>query len=661
MVTAKYTVTVVSGGYVVIDRELAYEFSRVERGKRSIRGWLTVRKSNELIHNDTCSVTVAKERRAFIATCREEGAMDANEAVLRAIADFIDRQPAATSTPAALRGSVLKRMPRRLDRPLVRIDQSAYVVTWLPVEEQPGGEITERLVIVRDDGMMFGLDPQHPLADAGVQLRLGDPLDEERRWASFPAMAYARGERPVLAEVFDRLTSVYDTFLDFALSLGTQRRMCRFMALESLQTWFCNEYDNASYFQSTGDPGSGKTKLLEVWTWTSYLGELVTSGSSFATLRDIADLGGALGIDDAEFLSDLKKVDPHVRELVLGGHKRNRATIMVKEQLPNGAWALRRCRAFSPRAFSAIRLPDPVLGSRTIVIPLLKSDDPKTADLGVDPAKNWPCDRERLLADLWATGLMLQTRAREAWDTVAGQDLGVHGRDAEPWRPLMAVAQLLEDHGVNGVIADLKAVLNAYMGERSQLIYGDDLSRLIVQVLRRMGRDESAWTPEASSDSSPPGDSNKGTSNGLKCVLRVEPKKVADAVKAARRDAAEDDQSGGDGATFESDPGPSPEQIGRALTRLRITDKRRDGRKRYRVLTREHLDRLISGHGGEASFHAVDPLPTTVTTGTTDTSNRTVSVAPRSRDWQAGINGAASASEPEQDTAETQSRFEVEL
>jgi hypothetical protein len=626
MANAKYTVIVVSGGFVVADGELAYEFSRVERGKRSIRGWLTLRKSGELVHNDTSSITVAKERRAFIDTCRAEGASEADEAVLREFADFIARQPAQTApTPNA---TVLERLPRRLDRPLVRVAEHAYVVTWLPVEEQPGGEVAERLVVVREDGQMFGLDPQQPLAQAGVWLRLGDPLDEERRWASFPAMAYANGKRPDLADVFDRLTRVYDTFLDFALSLGTQRRMCRLMALSSLATWFCAEFDNASYFQSTGDWGSGKTKLLEVWTWTAYLGELVTAGSSFATLRDIADMGGALGVDDAEFLSDLKRVDPHVRELVLSGHKRNRSVILVKEQQADGRWVTRRSRTFSPRAFSAIRLPDAVLGSRTIVIPLIRSNDPKKADLGVDPAQNWPCDREQLLGDLWAIGLMLQTEARAAWDTIASQDLGVHGRDAEPWRPLLAVAQLLEDHGVVGVIGDLKAVLQAYMGERGDLVHGDDLSRLIVQVLRRMGHDPAAWSPDSDGDTTPRGDTNKEGVNGLKCVLRVEAKKVSDAVKAVRRDAAEDAPDGRDEATFELDSWPSPDQIGRALTRLRITEKRRSGRQRYRVLSREHLDRLISGHGGDTSFEAVDPLNTSVTTDPSVTSDGVESEPP---------------------------------
>jgi hypothetical protein len=42
------------------------------------------------------------------------------------------------------------------------------VVTWLPVEEQPGGEIVERMVVVRDDGQLFGLDPQQPIDHAGV-------------------------------------------------------------------------------------------------------------------------------------------------------------------------------------------------------------------------------------------------------------------------------------------------------------------------------------------------------------------------------------------------------------------------------------------------------------------------------------------------------------
>jgi hypothetical protein len=139
-----------------------------------------------------------------------------------------------------------------------------------------------------------------------------------------------------------------------------------------------------------------------------------------------------------------------------------------------------------------------------------------------------------------------------------------------------------------------------------------------------MGHDPAAWASDTGGDSSPHGDSNGEALDAERIVLRVESKKVSDAVRAARRDAAEDDGDGADSAAFELDSWPSPEQIGRGLTRLRITDRRRSGRQRYRVLTREHLDRLVNGHGGDASFEAVDPLTTTVTTGPTVTSNGTV-------------------------------------
>jgi hypothetical protein len=226
---------------------------------------------------------------------------------------------------------------------------------------------------------------------------------------------------------------------------------------------------------------------------------------------------------------------------------------------------------------------------------------------------------------------------------MATEDLGIHGRDAEPWRPLMAVAQLLENHGVAGVIADLKAVLEAYMGERGHLVHGDDLSRLVVQALRRLGHAPEAWGPDTGGVTNPAGVTNGQGGTTQKIVMRVEPKKVSDLVKAAHRDAAEDV---GDQATFESDSFLSPDQIGRTLTRLRITDKRRDGRKRYRVLTREHLDRLINGHGGEASFEVVDALNPSDTSGASDTSNGKGSESSAGPEWKAAA-AAVGASEEE--------------
>src|SRR5262249_51154681 len=141
----------------------------------------------------------------------------------------------------------------------------------------------------------------------------------------------------------------------------------------------------------------------EVVTETAYLGHLILAGSSFPTLRDMADYGATIGFDDAEAVMDVRRGDPDKRTLLLAGNRRG-ATIAVKE-MQGDRWVTRHVGTFCPRLFSAINLPDLVLASRTIIVPLVRSGDEKRTKASVGDPKQWPCDRRRLVDDLWAVGL----------------------------------------------------------------------------------------------------------------------------------------------------------------------------------------------------------------------------------------------------------------
>jgi hypothetical protein len=92
------------------------------------------------------------------------------------------------------------------------------------------------------------------------------------------------------------------------------------------------------------------------------------AGGSYATLRDLADYGATLAFDDAEHVMDLHRGDPDKRALLLAGNRRGNY-ITVKEPVNGRAWRTRQVTSFCPRLFSAIRLPDAVLASRTIIVP----------------------------------------------------------------------------------------------------------------------------------------------------------------------------------------------------------------------------------------------------------------------------------------------------
>src|SRR5262249_30319057 len=145
-------------------------------------------------------------------------------------------------------------------------------------------------------------------------------------------------------------------------------------------------------------------------------------------------------------------------------------TITLKEVDPStGGWRTRRVNAFCPRGFTAISLPDQTLASRTIFIPLARTDDPTRGN--ADPAieRLWPCDRLQLQDELWALSLQLLGETMEVTDELLA-DPTLSGRSGEIWRAVIATARLMERHGVTGLEARMRALKDAYQTERREIV-----------------------------------------------------------------------------------------------------------------------------------------------------------------------------------------------
>ncbi len=131
-------------------------------------------------------------------------------------------------------------------------------------------------------------------------------------------------------------------------------------------------------------------------------------------MRDLADCGATLLFDNAENLDD-PKADPDKHVLLLAGNRRG-VRVPLKELVGNGkVWGIRWVNAYTPRGFTAQKLPTGALASRTLVIPLVRTAD--TQRCNRDPARTdrWPCDWRRLHNDLWALALMVLPEAEAIW------------------------------------------------------------------------------------------------------------------------------------------------------------------------------------------------------------------------------------------------------
>lgn len=421
-------------------------------------------------------------------------------------------KPKPALTPQAPQVEWLEEAPPSIMQPLTYVDGHAYATTWVHVKvtksetvnkdgdivhhDSPIIETSKEMIVVRDDGTTFGSGCAQSIDDLNPEVKLDAQPRDNKLWRPNGVLNYAKGNRPEAADVFRRIASVYDRFLDFSRSISDQSRMCELSACFSMITWFRPVFIVLGYLWPNGDKGSGKTKYALIWALTSYLGEMILASTTLSVLRDMAEYGGAMVFDDAENLADPKKSDPHKRALLLAGNRVG-ATIGIKEISPDGKkWITRHYNAFCPRAFTAINIPDPVLASRSVIIPLVRTNNPYKSNADPMSSRTWPCDQRELQDDLWALALSLMAEAGEIWNEL-DDEADVVGREFEPWRAIIAIARLFQRHGVDGLEDRMREVMTAYQKEKTDLVFGDRTAQIIKALLAVAGIDPAMDTKDA--------------------------------------------------------------------------------------------------------------------------------------------------------------------
>ena len=170
-------------------------------------------------------------------------------------------RPAPQAAPATF--ELLPEAPPSLRRPLMMVNGQAYAATWLHVRattresldkrgevvrhDPPLVQTRRELFVVRDDGVVFGPGEPQGIDELPLEVALPIQLREERTWRARAVAAYRKGIRSEMTQVFGRLVSVYDTFIDFDRSLAAQRDMCELSACLSLATWFADAFTVLGY------------------------------------------------------------------------------------------------------------------------------------------------------------------------------------------------------------------------------------------------------------------------------------------------------------------------------------------------------------------------------------------------------------------------------
>jgi hypothetical protein len=463
-------------------------------------------------HTDRANLTDATERDKLVKRMAKALGVD-SRALLAQLEESWNRvlderrrfqeQAEAGSAEAATLGTIqlLDEAPPTICRPLCLLNGTAYAAAWATVQcslsqtakdgvpvkhDPPLVTVEDALLVVTGDGRLYadhGLPGARLLAELGPRVQLPFTPQPRCSWSGAGVRRYRDGDRPDPAEVFGRVVAVVDRFIDFARSLAPQQVMCELVGCYVLSTYLLDAFNVVGYLWPNGERGTGKTSFLQVVAELAYLGQVILAGSSYACLRDLADYGGTLAFDDAENVMDPKRTDPDKRTLLLAGNRRG-ATVAVKELGPDGKrWVTRHVSTFCPRLFSAIRLPDETLGSRSIITPLVRSGDERRAKANPLDPQDWPCDRRRLVDDLWALGLA-HLPELAAHDRQAAGVANLMGRSLDAWRPILAVAHWLQErHGALGLFARLEALSVRYDQQERDDYEDADSVRVLFRVL----------------------------------------------------------------------------------------------------------------------------------------------------------------------------------
>lgn len=407
---------------------------------------------------------------------------------------FLKRKEESTS---GTKITLLDEAPQVMRRPLMMMNGHTYAAAMPFVEivqtetTDENGRVTVHnppkrikmrlLVVVREDGKVFH-HGQADFAKLGFSVELPELPRDEKLFSQQGIKVYVRGERVKPQVLFEQLCEVVDAFIDFNQSIGTQQEMCECIACFMLATWFVEAFNVVPFLWINGDKGSGKTQLATLISRLGFLGQMLLSSGSFASLRDLADNGACLCFDEAENL-DNPKADPNKREILLAGNRRG-STVTLKKQGKDNKWENQYVNMFCPRVFSAIERPDAVLASRSIIIPMIRTLDKKKGNADIWDSGTWPHEPQKLLDSLWSVALANFSQVSSV-DSKVKELSPLVGRALEPWKAILAVALWLESKGVSGLGERMNQLSLKYQKQRES-VETEDLNSLIIRAICKL-------------------------------------------------------------------------------------------------------------------------------------------------------------------------------
>jgi hypothetical protein len=115
--------------------------------------------------------------------------------------------------------------------------------------------------------------------------------------------------------------------------------------------------------------------------------------------------------------------------------------------VPSGTgrgWETARCNVFCNRVFTAVAEPPDALASRCMAVLMFRTDDRRKASLSPQDDADWPTSPHDLIQRCWLAAIHHLAALAKTARTVTSDNAGLTNRDLQVWRPVLAVARLVD-------------------------------------------------------------------------------------------------------------------------------------------------------------------------------------------------------------------------
>ena len=211
------------------------------------------------------------------------------------------------------------------------------------------------------------------------------------------------------------------------------------LALWIWGTYFYRLFGSYPYVNVNGLMNSGKTKMLELCSEIAFNGKFLMGSTPAFVIREIHENSSTIFLDEVESLKKASTPEAQTLTLMLNSGYKSGPKIGKMQPAGSKGWDTKEYDPYSPKMIAGINNVSETLQSRSINITMLASSNNTIKNRELDTKLH---ELQEIRNGFYLSVMHLH---KDLFDTYKDlEDSFIQGRNWEVWRPLLALAKVID-------------------------------------------------------------------------------------------------------------------------------------------------------------------------------------------------------------------------